>query len=213
MNLGGKIGAVATGGMLAVVLSGCVGLQLTVPAANPDKHPHPRTAPAEDVGVAYFRHRARWHQMRVEMAPGEPAPPSGSGHMVRFSADASLWRYNRRTGEYDTPADFVRTDSFEDVYFAHEGDDADHFAVRSSSASAGGAGAPGLRARPYTKQWATFDGVNGPPASEQKISGTATASFFPNGSSNAFHYEAKLERSWTITAKSGTEIEIVAASE
>ena len=213
MKFRGSTAAIVAAGVCAVLLPVCVSLHVSVPAAHPDRHPRPKTEPAEDLGVAYFRHRDRWHQMRVEMAAGAPSPTSGSGHMVRFSADASLWRYNRKSGEYDIPADFVRKDSFEDVYFAHEGNGAGHIAVRSISASAGGASARGRLARASTKLWATFDGTSAPPASEQTISGTATASFFPNSSSDPFHYEAKLERHWIVRAKSATEIEIAPESD
>ena len=56
--------------VVRVSVSSCANLQITIPAAGPDKHPRPATAPAEDLGMAYFRYAGHWHQMRLQLSPG-----------------------------------------------------------------------------------------------------------------------------------------------
>lgn len=71
---------------------------------NAIKAPVPRTAPAEDTEVAYVRQKGKWYQFRMKSENrGPTADEEDHSYRFYFQAQASVWQYNPKSGEYDIP--------------------------------------------------------------------------------------------------------------
>ncbi|MFT4546213.1 MAG: hypothetical protein ACI8XO_001268 [Verrucomicrobiales bacterium] len=94
------ISVVAGGAALAgaLAISACSTLEVDS-AGSP---PVPRTQPGSHTEIAYVLQKGKWHQLRIDMvAKGPRLNSDGDAYHLHLRSVASVWQFNRRTGDYD----------------------------------------------------------------------------------------------------------------
>jgi hypothetical protein len=85
--------------LLVLVLCGCSPLNWI---GRTELHPMPRTDLGDDTAVTYVRQQRDWFQFRIELKEHAPRHDEEYDYYhVAFKAAVSVWRFNRKTGEYD----------------------------------------------------------------------------------------------------------------
>jgi hypothetical protein len=88
-------GAALTG---ALVIPACSTLEV----GSAGSYPAPRTQPGPHTEVAYVLQKGKWHQLRIDMvAKGPRLNSDGDAYHLHLRSVASVWQFNRRTGDYD----------------------------------------------------------------------------------------------------------------
>jgi hypothetical protein len=110
------------------------------------KPPVPRTAPAADTEVAYVRQKGKWYQFRMKLEDKWPtAKDEYDSYLLQFKAEASVWQFNSKSGEYDPPvSDGSRPSSTQGLRFRfHSGKDLKlNMGAGNGGAGGGAAGWP-----------------------------------------------------------------------
>ena len=83
---------------VALAMTACTTLDMGVAGS----HPAPRTEPGPHTEVAYVHQKGKWHQLRIDMvARGPRLDSDGDAYHLHLRSVASVWQFNRRTGDYD----------------------------------------------------------------------------------------------------------------
>ena len=146
---------------LTCLLSGCGAFSVALSDQNATVPPVPRTAPDENTEVSYVRQKGHWYQLRLELKETGPKTwDRDNGYSMHFKARASVWKYNRKTGEYETVAHqgYSGPGAHQGLSFRFAGGDDSKLHMTSTNGGGGG-GSAGWPNGNFTETQITVDPV------------------------------------------------------